>query len=419
MIPGTAPSARHSTAPIPERASFAPPPPRPLSRGKKLCFAAATALLAYAAVEAAATTLWLRTVPQVYWIYEGSGPGVTFDAATGYRTYGGPSRVAKFSRGSGPRKAEVEYVGAVGGNSSGFADGDEFGPARTRPDALRLAVFGDSFTGGDLPRRWPDRAEDADPALDLLNLSQSGFGIGNWHRTLLRVVRGEGYEIDGAVFAVWDNDLARRFYVCDHGEGSVQRGGRVESWDPADYPATRADADRWMATWHGFVVDRERFDAAVAGAWTPRRPFRLFVAGELLDRALGRKKESSRVGAMPHGTLARDLADPSQGRGRLVREVAGALRELRAPAFVVKIPTLEELIEKRTAPPADDARAFAAALGAPFVDGALAFDGLDEAEIRSHWYERDLHWNQKGSDRFAEWFAPVLRDAFRGKEGTR
>lgn len=394
---------------------FASPRPR-LSRGKRLGFAAATALIAYAALETVATAWWVHTVPQVYWVYEGSGPGVTFDAKTGYRTFGGgdraadgsASRVAKFSRSAGPRRAEVEYVGAVRGNSLGFADGDEFGPRRTKAGDLRLAVFGDSFTGGDLPRRWPDRAEDATTGLDLLNFSQSGIGLGNWHQTLLRVVRDENYEIDGAVFAVWDNDLARRFYVCDHGEGSVQRGGRVESWDPADYPATRDEADRWMATWHGFVVDRERFDAAVAGTWTPRRPFQLFFAGELLDRALGRKTPSSRVGGASRGTLAGEIADPSQGRGRLVREIRDTLAAMRVPAVVVKLPTLEELLERRTAPRDDDARAFAEALSAPFVDGAEAFGGLGEAEIRALWYERDLHWNQNGSDRFGEWFAPRL-----------
>ncbi len=378
---------------------------------RRIAYSAIMVGLVYGAAELIATTLYRATVPSTYWLFEDHAPEVRFDPKSGYRVTGPATRVAKFGRAKDPRRAEVEYVGAVGGNAQGFPDRDDFTPQRTPdragPGARRLVVFGDSFSGGDLAVRWPDRCEDASReaghAADLLNFSHSGFGLANWHRMLTTIVAPEGYDVDGVVFAVWDNDLARRFYVCDMGEGSERLGGRVQSWDPADYPATRDEALLSMATWDGRAVPREDFERALAGEWTPPRAWEPFLAMSVVKRLAPRRGGS--VAAVEPGRLAAELADTSAGRARLVREIRDTLHATGRPALVVRIPTLDDLVAGRRSPPGDDARAFANYLGAPFLDGTEAWTGMTEADVRADWYERDPHWNQSGSDRFARWMA--------------
>lgn len=393
---------------------FAPRAQRiPLRR--RIAYAGIMLGLAYGVAELLATTLYRATVPSTYWLYEGHAPEVRFDPKSGYRVTGPATRVAKFGRAEDPRRAHVEYVGAVEGNAQGFPDRDDFSAERTTKGARRLVVFGDSFSGGDLPIRWPDRCEDASrdagAAADLLNFSHSGFGLANWHRMLTTIVAPEGYDVDGVVFAVWDNDLARRFYVCDMGEGSERLGGRVQSWDPADYPATREEALRWMAEWDGRAVPHEDFERALAGEWTPPRAWEPFIAKTVVEALTPRRGGS--VAAVPPGRLAAELADTSQGRGLLVREIRDTLHAFQGtgrPAIVVRIPTLDDLLARRRAPPDDDSRAFANYLGAPFLDGTDAWFGLSEEEIRADWHERDVHWAQSGSDRFARWMATRLAE---------
>ncbi|MCE9634772.1 MAG: hypothetical protein K8T90_03615 [Planctomycetes bacterium] len=394
-------------------------PPVKLSLRKKLGFAACVVALGYAVAEAAVTFVFSRTVPAVYWVFEESGPTLKYDPLSGYRVHGGPARVAKFVRGKDPTKADVEYVGGFYGNKQGFPDRDDFSVARKSPTATRLAVLGDSFSGGDLLRPWADACEDSvrerGGEAELLNFSLSGVGLANWHQMLLKEIEPTKYDIDGVVFAVWGNDLARRLYVCDHGgstpDGAARHmGGRVDTWNPDLYPKSREEALALMGSWQGYVTSTANFDASLRGEWKPSRPLEPFIATKLIETLRGTPQGTGHVGAAAAGTLARELTDPTQGRGRLVAEMKAALGRMGVPVTVVKIPALDELLENRTAPADDDARAFAKEIGARFVDGAAAYAGLDEAGMRAHWYPVDLHWNQDGSDRFAAWMSQeVLR----------
>lgn len=388
--------------------------PRPMPIRRKLAFGALAALLTFFLAEAVVSVAATRMPPSVYWLFEGKGPRVYFDAVSGYRMHGGPARVAKFVRAKGPFRAEAEYVGGFLANSDGYPDRDDFHVTRTEPGTTRLAVLGDSFTGGDLILHWPDACEDEvrtrGGSAELLNFSLSGIGLANWHSILTRGIEPGGYRLDGVVFAVWDNDLARRFYVCDH-EGTTRRlGGRVDSWDPADYPRTRDEALRFMSTWQAWIVPPQDFEAAIRGDWKPERPLRPFLTNALLDRMRPAPPDGGRVGAAVPGTLAADLANTERGRGRLVREMKEALDRMGVPVVVVRIPTIEELADRAPAPAEPDARAFADFLGARYLDGAQAFAGLTPQQARENWYPVDLHWNQTGSDRFARWMAAeVLR----------
>src|SRR5262249_44135868 len=90
-------------------------------------------------------------------------------------------------------------------------------------------------------------------------------------------------------------------------------------------------------------------------------------------------------------------------RKRLVDDIRRFLDSRKLPALVVHLPSRDTLLH-----PTNDsllhfekAKTFAKALGAQFLDGGKAFEGLSAAEIRARFLPHDGHWNQKGSDQFA------------------
>jgi hypothetical protein len=72
--------------------------------------------------------------------------------------------------------------------------------------------------------------------------------------------------------------------------------------------------------------------------------------------------------------------------------------------LVAHLPMRENLFVKNQVATVhfEETRAFAQALGAKFLDASKLFDGMNRQEIRGFFLPHDGHWNQKGSDRFAE-----------------
>ncbi len=385
---------------------------RRFSRRRKLLFAAAFALLLYALAELLLSLLWMATVPADYWVYEEPRPALVFDAVRGFRVAPGGVRTARLLRNAWPTSARVVHRGRLPGNSEGWPDRDDFGPRRDEAGVPRWIVCGDSFTAGDLAPNWPDRVEDearaAGRPVRLLDMSQFGYGLANWHMVLTRYAAERGYDVDGVVFAVWGDDLARRFYAVDHEATTRHLGGRAPGWDPATLPATRAEAARFLAPAEVYLLPPAEFEAALAGGWKPPRAFSWFLTprvGSLVARLIRGR------GDAPPPTAPRaagSLADPASPRGRLVAEIRAFLDARKLKRLVVQLPSREALLAKRAEDRAGDTGDFAAAIGADVVDGARAFDGLGAAAIGGLFMERDEHWAQAGSDRFADWFADEI-----------
>jgi hypothetical protein len=318
-----------------------------------------------------------------------------------------PNRVAYYDHGI------LEYLAVQQGNSLGFPDRDEFGPRRDLPEARRVAVFGDSFTAASyLQKNWPEQVEELvpDAPLQLLNFSLDGGGLANWWSVLTRFVGPQQYELDGVIFAVYPGDLRRKFAF---GEGRGNRfvlGGSASSWDPATWPATEEAARQQMVPNRVmYKISPAEFDAAMRTGWQPpverRLGLKLPVAVQQMLPYLRAKYMEGRA----HLGMDRFRGfDP--GREKLIGEMGELLRQRKTPVLVVFVPSRTHLLgswQHREA--LEETRAFAAALGAEFVDGSRAFQELTEEEIRAHWLRYDAHWNQRGSDRFAAFMAQVLR----------
>lgn len=377
---------------------------------RNLLLAATAVLVSYGLAELVATTLYLRGIlePASIWIHERTDPAgnLRYDPVRGSYLSPTPARFASIAS-----NGVVESTGLYRGNNRGFPDRDDFAARRSTPRSRRLAVLGDSYTSGQfLQRNWPDRAEELarreQGSLELLNFSLDGGGLGNWARVLGGFVQPRGYQLDGAIFAIWGEDLKRRFGWWDDaprtpgGEPEPVLFGRPQAWGLDAIPASRALA---LAGPHEesarrLAVTPALLEQALGGSWRPpfqrsfERPFLWMRARGVLDRVLDPEDFSTRRG-MFHA-----------GQKWLIREIQRVLAELELPVLVVRVPNR---VEHRSWE--GEAEAFAEILGATFVDGGEAFAGLGAAEFEECWLPYDRHFSQVGSDRFARFVYDVLK----------
>jgi hypothetical protein len=366
-------------------------------------------VLTAALVELVATLLYCRGVldPESLWLHARTDPRghLRYDPVRGSWLSDRPARFAIVTT-----AGDVETTSVYRGNRQGFPDRDDFQPRRRDAATRRFAVLGDSFTAAQyLPASWPDRAEDlareAGRPVELLNLSLDGGGVGNWASVLVRFVQPEGYELDGVVFAVWGEDLKRRFGWWDDAprrpgaEPEPVLFGRPLRWGLGDVPATREAALRGPheESARRFAVTEAQLDAALRGAWKP--PFERSSAPYLWSRV--------------HGLLRARLDPPDfsarrgmfhAGQQYLIRKIRQSVEAMGLPALVVRVPSRREDRSWE-----GEAEAFARILGAAFVDGGEALAGLGARERDAAWMRVDGHWSQEGSDHFAAFMVEVLR----------
>ncbi len=385
------------------------------SLGCHLGAEARTAILAvvsvvatYATVEGVATALYVRGYlePVPIWMHERTDPGgnLRFDPVRGARLSATPARIVCIAS-----DGSIETRGSYFGNNQGFPDRDDFHPKRSDPAIVRLAVFGDSFSHAQFfDTNWPDRAEDlaraAGRRLELLNFSLDGAGLLNWASVLTRFVQPQGYQLDGVIFAVWGDDLDRHFSWWDdsprkHTEKLQQvLLGRSQNFDLDDTPDGIVAGNPYLR-W--YVVTPDQLDRALAGDWLPEvhRAPRLFLWGraQRLVAGLSTRSRGSALAERPRAF------DP--GQRVLIERTRLALKELDLPVLVVRVPN-------RIEDPswAGDAERFAELLEGDFLDGGGAFEGLSESEFEALWLPTDGHWNQRGSDLFAEFASRALAD---------
>ena len=370
------------------------------------------------------------------WFFEDLGRTIQFDASRGYRLTTTPSRGIRITNGV------VEYIGTTRGNCQGFPDRDDFGPRRQHSPAKRIAVFGDSFTSAQyLGQNWPDRAEDLarerGQPIHFLNFAVFGGGLANWWSVLLKVVKAERYEIDGVIFAVFGNDLQRRFTIAEDRGAKQYMLTLWPSWNPATYPETLEEARPFLrSVTNSYILSAEEFERLLQGQWPPSvpryyKPIFASMAWRLMEPHLSRASQSllmripgvwrlkrlkSLLMRIPGVWRLRLDDDVKMGdqppvdhasenyRTILINDIRTFIESRCLKTMVVYIPEREELLNAGRGPSQNlvETMNFAKAIGATFLDGRRIFQGMSPAKIRAHYLPYEGHWNQAGSNRFAD-----------------
>jgi len=370
-----------------------------------LALACASAILCYGLAEAAASFYaWRKADSSSCFLFENSQRTVRFDPVLGFKLSRTPSRYARLVFG------RPEYSGILRGNSLGLPDRDDFGPKRSSPGEYRVAVFGDSFTSAQyLKKNWPDAAEDlaarSGRPVKFLNFSVAGAGLANWRSAIRGLLEPGGFQLNAVVFAVYNDDLFRKFTFADHSLHLEHRLGRCASWSPEACPATAAEADRLLASPGPRVATAADFDLALrTGVCPAGSPPALFRA-ELTARAerLYRRLTGAERRPPPSDPQRLSLMDDI---ARYVKD-----NDLKAHVFFLPEKDLFCAPSGRRTPLVADAMAFAERLGATFTD-ARVMPGPEKEDCSRFFFAYDGHWNQHGSDRFA---ALALRTVEEGR----
>jgi len=339
------------------------------------------------------------------WLFDESGKTVHFDPIRGCMLTEQPSRWGRITEGT------FEYVASLKGNSQGFPTRTDFGPARPDGSTRRIAVLGDSFSAGDfLEMNWPDRAQALAEAggekLQMLNFSLEGIGLANWWSILTRLVAAQNYELDGIVFVVSPNDLERKFSVQEHRGYRSHMWRTCENWDPQTYPTTFDQTTSCpVSVEHAYVVSDSEFEQALNKKWpasVPRSELRP-VLGKQIFNLLDWWSESVQAALWKAPPF-----DPEQDR--LIEDIRRFVSSRKVPVLVVFLPTWEQLVKStwKKDPNRTETMAFAKEIGASFVDGSEAFASMQPGEVRKCFFAHDGHWNQAGSDRFAEFMLGLI-----------
>lgn len=333
--------------------------------------------------------------PPSIFIQEETEETILFDAVRGYRITSKPARLARITNGT------LEFLGTFKGNNQGFPDKEDFFPERKDQDTIRIAVFGDSFTAAQyLDTSWPDQVEELLDAegkkVELLNFSVDGAGLANWWSILLRHVKTDGYQLDGVIFGVFEEpkfgDLYRGFTASDHRE-SIAHSFRFKDWNPETWPSTYQEAKPHFDELPIHILSHKRFEATLKGEWHPElpRPWRFYASQKITSFFNGKDNTPK---------LPSPQFEFGDGPRKLTREISAYCDENQLDKIVVRIPLRKSVLENT--PIMNDIEEFRSLLDAPLIDGAVAFTGMEKEEVLEHYFPYDGHWNQKGSDRFAE-----------------
>lgn len=335
---------------------------------------------------------------------------IVFDAASGYRFGKGAHRVA------GVWLGELENSETVVGNNLGFPDRDDFTPMRRQQAGPRIGILGDSFTSAmHVAVNWPNRAEQRcrDRAIDasFMNFALDGTGLANWWSIVTKLWDKEGYELDAVVFAVYVDDLARRFIFEDSRGRSRLGAGRTATWNPRTFPDTFNEAKPLFRSPPIYIVESSQFDDLVGRR---QSPFHLSLFNYV--RTMYWVTTSL-------ATSDQELDDPH--RQRIIQDIAEFVRRRKLKAFLLFIPNRphdfkfndpSELIGWRrylTDRYRDDFLGFGARLNATIIDSTEMYKGMTVEQLYRCWNTHEPHTSQEGSDRIAELVVERLL-----KEGT-
>lgn len=322
-------------------------------------------------------------------------PPVIFDEVRGYKWLNNAARNARIIKGQlvfGPTLYPVDSRGYIG--RSTFSD--------SRP---RFAVLGDSFT--DIPfieRNWLEQAA-ATRRAEFVSFAIAGGGIVNWYSIFFNEVLKDGRGFDGLIIAAYDDNLYRGF-IATISDRTFWYGNYYASPETAE-----RNQDNLSECPIAFVVAPLEMRWVIALA---KKQYSFGLNAAFLAYHYGTNLLAQRRRAKGVCSLSQSM----EPRLDLLDGIAEAAAKHGMALTIATVPDrgyLINYIRNGTLPPhARDMGSFAKNHGISLFDGYAAFaaampKGMDPtAFVDSMWFQFDGHWNQRGSDLFANAISDYL-----------
>lgn len=356
-----------------------------------------------------------------------NGPCASYDPIRGFRWNPGEHRITKIVN------DVVIYDQFFEINNAGIYASQDYLPAKKDSTTLRYLVFGDSFTAAEfLENPWHEQvnrmAAEQGAGFELYAFGVNGGGLVNWHRTFFLELKDQ-YDYDGIIFAIFGNDLERDFFVMHHTDTDGLTG--------------------YLDTVPGSAAE------LLSDLGDELQPYAPFKPDEVIDREIAdvRQKEARSFDFRPGCYVAKAIISlPFIVIQR--RQFDQFMRPLLAPVSEIpeyedfiqdtehKTPEYEDLIQDlelkhlqlldtilehcqtdqksiiiSTLPYKDalpyqrnnmelitytHAKTLANQYGATYIDASKIYESMTPKAAEADFLPYDIHWNQQGSDRFAE-----------------
>jgi hypothetical protein len=273
-----------------------------------------------------------------------------------------------------------------------------------KSDSLkRYILFGDSFMEGimlaeNLPNRIYNLNQQQEKQnFELYSFAMDGGGVLNWEAAFFTEVI-PNYEFDAVIVALYMDNLYRD-YMIQHLQDSVSYIGRTDT-------LLEKFDDRWLATQNiqkrDLVFKDEEIDALISSPhqkpfdWPFKKAIYRFI------------KEFANNGNAKQLQKPKDLKALKKKMGKRKWQALESLitycQSHQKSVILTTVPARQLLKEKRSTPNfhQTDVDLISQHFKLPTFDGYAVFEGLSDQQIDSLWLPLDGHWNQKGSNRYAE-----------------
>jgi hypothetical protein len=353
---------------------------------------------------------------------------VNYSPICGYQPIPGSVRFVSICNGH----AEIDHL--IKANKMGWFSERDYSYRKKSKRIKRYMVLGDSFSSGEVvPTTWVDQVQrflvdGGNDSVELYNFSLDGSGIQNWYRIFFKELV-PNYEFDGIIIAPSAErdgvpDFDRKFIIAQsmNTKSYISMLDITQQEPPGEFPMTNAipivsiypseELDRIKSHYESTSKSSYRFRM-----YHPDLNFLAILCGisDGVYKLIGFSKKFAAYNK-PYKDYCRLSSDPYKMEyfdsrykyAYMLKEILQYCRESNKKIIVAGIPDYQQSLEFLKGEKCiyrNELRFLAERYGAGYFDGFEIFRGQNENFIKSCFYKRDLHWNEKGANLFATAFS--------------
>lgn len=340
-------------------------------------------------------------------------PVTVFDSITGFRWVPGQHQCLKICKG------KVVFYNDFKINSSGFVSGLTYKKERNGKKK-RYLVFGDSFTDGYfLKENWPSRCNrmlrEKQVEVELYNFALNGNGLCAWSG-LLHQLQQDSMIYDGIILAVFANDLQRDLFVWNTDNEKSCFG-----WIKAqDFPGKNLSCLNNIKAPKGLQQLLFELKKGPQSLWKEGLLLPIYTVGtyKMISEGFKLRQEQKKLSnAFIRNEKFRitDVGDTyfknkyGTEKTALLMELLKQCKSQGKEIILSAVPDqagLKLTKQNIRTIPASEMQYLSRKIGTGYLDGYQLLS--EEGDPDSYFLPMDGHWNQKGSDYFAEGMYRIL-----------
>jgi len=380
-----------------------------LKKVKNLLFFFLTISIFYFLIEIMTNLLVLNGIvrtPKINKIQTFTGfnkPCAKYDSIRGYRWYGKNNRIVYFVNG------DTIIDQTFTPNNEGFICNIDYKKKKPSHIKKRYIVLGDSYTDAEfLEETWVDRLNKELPdSIEFYSFARSGGGLKNWHKVYFEEIL-PNYEFDGIIIAVAEDDLYRDYIFQHHDEKKAPTGFApklLSHFDVEKFSSytffyhemlsdniiySRLNMEEREVGFHFWRKMKEKANVVI---------YKCNINQDIIKDSLKKDELNNPEKAF--------ISFYGEQRLDIFSQIIQSCKKNKKDVILTGIADYYFTSQYRKTGISRQQftlRFLAQKFDIDYFDSTFIFDKLNDRELRDSFFEYDEHWNQKGSNLFAEKF---------------